>query len=710
MGKVFQWEEISPGDDPPFLSALEKEKRGVIPMKKFVFLVLLGWVMLFMATNLLAQQPPIIDRELFFGDPEIAEAQISPDGKWITFLKQYNGIMNIWIKEKDAPWEEARPITADTKRPVIAYFWSRDGRYVLYAQDKAGDENYRIYAVDPFASCDSVPPARDLTPFQNVLAIIIDVPRKTPQEIVIGLNQRDPALHDVYRLHIVTGELTLIRENRENIAGWMTDLEGNVRLALRQTEEGGIEILEVMGENLRSLYRVSSEEEAYPIRFTKDGRAFYLVSNQGERDKTELLLFDLTTGETELVDRDPQDQVDFGGALFSEVTDELLATFYVGDRVRVYPKERKFQEDYETLRKLLPDGEIGLMSATADGNMWMVSVSRDVDPGSVYLFDRTTKEIQFLYKSRPQLPTEYLSPMQPVHYRARDGMTIYGYLTVPKGLEPKNLPVVMWIHGGPWARDVWGYDAMVQFLANRGYAVFQPNFRGSAGYGKRYLNAGNKQWGTGAMQHDITDAVHFLIEEGIADPQRVAIAGGSYGGYATLAGLAFTPDLYACGFDIVGPSNLITLLQSIPPYWKPIQKIFEKRVGNLHDPEERKMLEAQSPLFSATNIKAPLFVVQGANDPRVKKQESDQIVTALRDLGREVEYMVAPDEGHGFLNELNRLAMVTAMEQFFAKHLKGRLQEDVREAIRKRLEEIMVDITTVWSPMSGGLERGRGEE
>ena len=666
-------------------------------MKYLIKIILLVYVML---NNLYSQQPPIIDRELFFGDPEISGAQISPDGKYLTFLKQFNKVRNIWIKKIDEPFENAKPITADTKRPVTNYFWSNDSKHVIYVQDKDGDENYRVYVVNPFESGDPVPPAKNLTPYENVRAIIIDVPKKTPNEIIIGLNNRDQSLHDVYRLNIVTGHMNLLYENNENIAGWSTDNEGNLRLAIRQTEDGGMEILKIeLDKKLTKIYEVGFEETASPIRFSSDGNSFYLMTNKGkQRDKIQLELFNLKTRKSKLIDKDPLDEVDLAGAIFSDLKNELLATYYIGEKLRIYPKEKKFKKDFETLVKQIPTGNIGFLSISEDENLWLVSVSSDVDPGSVYLFDRRIGKAQFVYKSRPNLPSEWLSEMKPVKYKARDGMTIYGYLTIPKGLEKKNLPVVLLIHGGPWARDIWGYNAIVQFLANRGYAVFQPNFRGSTGYGKKYLNAGNKQWGTGSMQHDITDAAYYLINEGIADPKRIAIAGGSYGGYATLAGLAFTPDLYACGFDIVGPSNIITLLNSIPPYWKPIQKIFTLRVGDKDNPEERKMLEAQSPLNSATNIKSPLFVVQGANDPRVKKAESDQIVAALRDLGRDVEYMLAPDEGHGFINEMNRLAMYTAMEKFFYKHLKGRVQEDVREEIQKKLNELTVDISKVESP------------
>lgn len=665
--------------------------------------------MILFSSLLFAQLPPIIDREIFFGDPEIAGAQLSPNGKFITFLKPFNGVRNIWIKERNQKFDEARPLTADTKRPIGNYFWSYDSKYILYVQDQGGNENFRVYAVDPTQKGDPVPHARDLTPLDNVRAMIIDLPKQRPDELMVGLNDRNPQLHDVYKLKISTGERTLIRKNEDNIAGWMTDLEGNLRIGIRQTEDGGSEILKLNGEKLESIYKVTSEETANPVRFTKDGKSFFLISNKGDNtDKAELLLFDINTGKTKFVEKDPMNEVDIASAVFSDKSNELIATVYIGAKRRVYPKTKEFENVYNSLKKLLPEGDINLTSSTEDENLWIVSVSRDVDPGSTYLYDKKAGSVELLYKSRPTLPTEYLAPMEPVSYKARDGMTIHGYLTLPKGIEQKNLPVVMFIHGGPWARDFWGYNPYAQFLANRGYAVFQPNFRGSTGYGKKYLNAGNKQWGTGYMQHDITDAVKYLIEKGIADPNRVAISGGSYGGYATLAGLAFTPDLYACGFSIVGPSNIITLLNSIPPYWAPIKKTFAIRVGDMDNAEELEMLKNQSPLNSADKITAPLYVVQGANDPRVKKAESDQIVVALRELKRDVEYMVAPDEGHGFAGLENRLAMVVAMERFLAKHLNGRVQEEVREAIKKKLNDITVDINTVTMPKK--VETGSAAE
>jgi dipeptidyl aminopeptidase/acylaminoacyl peptidase len=649
-----------------------------------------------------AQQPPLIDRELFFGDPLYSGAQISPNGKYISFRKQFNGIMNIWVKDINQKFDEAHPVTADSIRPVRGYFWSRDSKYILYVQDKGGDENFRVYAVDPNAAGDPVPSSRDLTPLDKVRAEIIDVPKNTPDEILIGLNDRNPQLHDVYRLNLITGERTLVRENTDNIAGWQTDLKGNLKLGVRIASDGGTEILKLLKDTVETIYKVNSQEAANPIRFTEEGNSFYMSTNKGtDLDKTELVLYDLKTGKTKLIDKDPLNEVDFAGALFSDVSNKLLATYYFGDKLRIYPKDEDFKEVYKKLRKSFPEGNLGVSSRTADEKIWVITISSDVDPGSVYLFNTETGDAELLYHSRPDLNSDYLSEMKPVTYQARDGLKIHGYLTMPKGLEPKNLPVVMFVHGGPWARDTWGYDAVAQFLANRGYAVFQPNFRGSTGYGKKYLNAGNKQWGRGAMQSDLTDGVKWLEREGIANPKKVVIAGGSYGGYATLAGLTFTPDLYTAGFDIVGPSNIITLLNSIPPYWTPIKKIFDIRVGDMNNPEDLEMMKEASPLNYAKDINAPLYVVQGANDPRVKKVESDQIVVALRDLHRPVEYMLAPDEGHGYAGLENRMAMFTAMEQFIGKYLGGRVQKEVKPATEERLEKITVDIDTLKLPAAG---------
>jgi len=657
-----------------------------------------GVVLIAMACSVIcaAQVPPLIDRELLFGDPEISGTQISPDGRFITFLKPYRGERNIWIKSRTESFAAARPITADTTRPVSSYFWSLDSKYVVYAQDKGGDENYRIYAVDPTLPGDPVPPARDLTPSGKIRATIVDVPRATPGEILVGLNDRRADLHDVYRLSLATGEKTLVWKNDQNVVGWVADTRGALRLGLRQTDGGGTEILRVEGDSLVALYAVSADEACSPLRFTPDGKKFYLITNKGaSTDKSRLELFVMSSGTTSVVEQDPENEVDILEALFSDATGELLATVYQGDRLRIYPRQERFARDWERLVKLLPPGEISFGSSTFDENVLLVGVSSDVDPGSLYLYDRAAGTVGLLYRSRPDLPSGDLVHSTPVRYAARDGMVIPSYLFLPRGVPDTNLPAVMLIHGGPWGRSTWGYDAEAQFLANRGYAVLIPNFRGSAGFGKKFLNAGNKQWGTGSMQHDITDGVHYLIGRRIADPRRVGIYGGSYGGYATLAGLAFTPRLYAAGVSYVGPSNIISLLSAIPPYWAPIRKMFDTRVGNIADPRDRAMLEAASPLNSAGSITAPLMVAQGANDPRVPRAESDRIVAALRDRGRPVEYLVAPDEGHGFAGRDNRMAFYTAMERFLARYLGGRYQESVTAEVQKRLTLLTVDPATV---------------
>ncbi|MCF7884853.1 MAG: S9 family peptidase [Candidatus Marinimicrobia bacterium] len=645
--------------------------------------------------------PPLIDRDLFFGDPKIAGAKISPDGKYISFLKPYKDVRNIYVKKRGEPFEEAKPVTADD-RPVSGYFWSQDSRYILYVQDKGGNENFHVYAVDPTAEPNSetgVPQAKDLTPLEAVRATIYSVPENTPDKIMIGLNQRDPSYHDVYEVSISTGKREQIFKNTQNISDYTFDLKGNLRLASRETEDGGTEILRNNDGKFERIYKCGFEERCYAYRFHKNNEKVYFVTNKGEKvDLTRLTLLDPETGETELVEYDPQNEVDFGGALFDDRTEELIATMYVGNRKRIYPKNEEFKDDVNFLKKKLPDGELSISSTSEDMQYYLVSVSRDIDPGSVYLYDRKQESVKLLYKSRPALESKNLAHMKALSYKARDGMEIPAYLTLPRGVRHKNLPVVMLIHGGPWSRDSWGYDPYAQFLANRGYAVFQPNFRGSSGFGKEFLNAGNKEWGTGYMQHDISDGVKYLIEAGYADPEKVAIFGGSYGGYATLAGLTFTPELYTAGISYVGPSNLLTLLNSLPPYWEPVKKMFYKRVGNPNTEEGKKQLKKQSPLFSADNIDDPLLVIQGANDPRVKKQESDQIVVAAREKGLDVAYLVAPNEGHGFRQLDNRLVVAAAMEKFLAKQLGGRYQEKVSDNIRQRWEELRVNVDSVEMP------------
>jgi dipeptidyl aminopeptidase/acylaminoacyl peptidase len=650
----------------------------------------------------LDQLPPLLDRELFFGDPEVSGPQLSPDGQWMTFLRPHLGVRNIWVKRASEPFEAARPITADTTRPVSGYFWSRDSRYVLYVQDRGGDENFHVYAVDPGGdmTAGGVPAARNLTPYDGARALIYGVPKATPDQIIVGLNDRDPQWHDVYRVNLDTGNRELIRENTEEIAGWTFDLNGRLRLASRTTGDGSTEVLRVDDDgSFSKVYECSVFETCGPVRFHRDHQRVYMVSNRGEdADLIRLVLFDPATGQERVIEQDPEGEVDFGGAEFSNATDELTATYYVGDRVRIYPKTEAASRTVTMLQDRFPGSQFSMGSATADDRLQLVRVYSDTDPGATYLLDHESGELQFVYRLRPDLPGEHLAEMRPIRYTARDGVVVPAYLTLPKGVTERHLAVIVVPHGGPWSRDTWGYDSFAQFLSNRGYAVLQPNFRGSTGYGKEFLNLGNAQWGTGTMQHDITDGVQYLIEQGIADPDRVGIMGGSYGGYATLAGLTYTPDVYAAGVSIVGPSNLLTLLNTIPPYWAAIRTIFNVRMGDPSVEADAARLREQSPFFHADRIRAPLLVVQGANDPRVKQSESDQIVVAARENDVQVEYMVAPDEGHGFAGLENRMAMMVAIERFFNVHLGGRAQDEVPADIQERLADLMVDVNTVVLP------------
>ncbi|MHB8799737.1 MAG: S9 family peptidase [Thermoanaerobaculia bacterium] len=641
--------------------------------------------------------PPLLDRELFFGNPEIAGAQLSPDGKWTAFMKPWKETRNVWVKKTGDPYDKARLVTAEPKRPVAGFFWSRDSKYILFVKDNDGDENYNVWAVDPAATAPAgkdAPLARNLSDAKGVRAQIYAVPKKDPDTVFIGLNDRDAAWHDVYKVKISTGERTLLKKNTEKISGWVFDLDGQLRLAARIAENGDTEVLRVDPEGFVKIYSCSVFESCGPVRFHKDGKRVYMESNKGAPDLAALLLFDPATGKEEPVETDPKGRVDFGNAIFSEATDELVATAYEDEKTRIYFRDEAFEADYRLLEKKLPGREVIPAGSTADDQLWMVTAYSDVDPGTRYLFDRKTKKLSVEYVSRERLPREHMAPMTPISYPSSDGLMIPAFLTVPKGVPAKGLPLVVFPHGGPWARDSWGFNNYAQWFANRGYAVLAPNFRGSTGYGKKFLNAGNKEWGL-KMQDDITWGVRHLVKEGIADPKKVAIMGGSYGGYATLAGLTFTPDVYAAGVSLVGPSNLLTLLETIPPYWEAIRIVFHERMGNPNTPEGKKLLEAASPLNSATRIVKPLLVIQGANDPRVKKAESDQIVIALRDRGFPVEYICAPDEGHGFARPVNNMAAMAASEAFLAKHLGGRVQEGGTPEVVARLKEITVDPKTV---------------
>jgi dipeptidyl aminopeptidase/acylaminoacyl peptidase len=647
-----------------------------------------------------SQSTPIIDREIFFGDPEISGGQLSPDGQYLSFIKPYMGERNIWVKKLNESFESAIPVTADTTRPISGYFWSRDSKYILYVQDKGGDENFHVYAVDPsegsWDGASTVPRARDITDFPDVRAAIYSVPKSKPGIMLVGMNDRDQAWHDLYEVNIASGERTLLYENTERITGWNFDWNDELKLASRSTEDGGTEILRVNSDGSFEVCLSCEIDESCGVSgFFPNNEDVYLISNKGaDVNFTSLFKFNPATESMTKIESDPKGEVDFGGLSLSEVTKKPIATIYVGDKRRLYFKDKEYEEDYNLLKKKFKGSEISMGSSTDDEQMFLIYVNDDTDPGAAYLFDRKTKDITFQYKPRPELPTEHLSEMTPVRYESYDGLEIPAYLTLPKGLKAKNLPAILVPHGGPWARDNWGYNSFAQFLANRGYAVLQMNFRGSTGYGKEFLYAGDGEWGR-KMQDDITAGVDYLVQKGIADPDRVGIMGGSYGGYAVLAGLTYTPDKYAAGIDIVGPSNLITLMESIPPYWESFRKYMYKRMADPNTEAGAKWMKERSPLNYADQIKVPLLVVQGANDPRVKKAEADQIVIAMRELNLPVEYLCAPDEGHGFRRPENNMAFLAAAEKFLAEHLGGRYQESMPENIANRLKEITVDINSV---------------
>lgn len=662
-------------------------------MKKifYVLLLLIGF------QSLQAQEAQLLDRKLFFGNPEITGGQLSPDGKWISFLKEYGGIMNIWVKKFDEPFEKAHPLT-DSKRPLNGYFWSEDGKYLLYVKDKNGDENINIFAVDPMAKAtNGVPESRNLTPLNEVAAQIYMVSRKNPDLLMIGLNNRDKAWHDLYSLKISTGELKKEFENKDRITGYDFDWDEKLRILNRTDDKGTTQFLYKDGEKLVPIYETLVTEEAYIPNWNENNSKFYLVTNKGDLDKSTLFLMDPKTKQTTKIENDPKGKVDFGGLSADRNTRKIIFTSYTGDKTEYYWKDKAWEANYKFLQSKFPGKQVNFSSSTKDYSKFLISVWGDNSVSESYFFDTKTKELIFQYTPRPELKKveNNLASMTPISYKSSDGLEIPAYLTLPVGSSGKNSPLVVLVHGGPKGpRDYWGYNSIVQFLANRGYAVLQPNFRASGGYGKKFQNAGDLQWGK-LMQDDITWGVKYLIDKGIADKNKVVIMGGSYGGYATLAGLAFTPDVYAAGVDIVGPSNLFTLLDSVPAYWESARASLYGMVGDPKTEEGKKLMREASPLFSVNKINKPLLIIQGANDPRVKQAEADQIVIALRDKGKKVNYILADDEGHGFRKPVNSMAMYAETEKFLSEVIGGRYQKDMPEDVAKRLREMTVDITKV---------------
>lgn len=668
-------------------------------MKKQLLLILVTGIMNTLIYGQNQTEVPVIDRSIFFGNPEISGGQLSPDGKFISFLKEFKGTMNIWVKKFDEPFANAKRLT-NLERPSAGYFWTYDGKYILYANDKGGNENFNIFAVSPSASIDAstgIPENRNLTPMDSVTAYIYMVSKKDPNKLMIGLNNRDQRWHDLYQLEINTGKLTLLNENKDRLSSWIFDWNENPRMAIRNPEDGSTELLSLDGGAPRKIYSVTALEGVNPLAFTKDNKSLYVITNKSQDvDLSKLILMDPATGAVKDVEKDPLNRVDLDNVWISDVTKDIINTSYYDDKERLYFRNKQYEADYNLVKSKFPGAEISIAGFTKDEQKWLFVVFGDTVVSTVYFFDRGTKKIIEQYTPRPALKKyeAYLSPIKPIRYKSSDGLEVPGYITIPKNSSGKNLPLLVFPHGGPWGRSYWGFNSYAQFFANRGFVVLDPNFRGSTGYGKKFLDAGNLQWGK-LMQDDITWGVKYLVQQGIVDPERVAIMGASYGGYATLAGLAFTPDVYAAGVDIVGPSNLFTLLSTIPPYWESFRKQFTLRMGDDATEEGKAILKAASPLFSADKIKTPLMIIQGANDPRVKQAESDQIVIAMRELGRDVQYLLASDEGHGFRKPVNSMAMLAASEKFLAKYLGTRYQESMPEDVAKRLQEITVDIKTV---------------
>jgi dipeptidyl aminopeptidase/acylaminoacyl peptidase len=667
---------------------------------KYHFITLFGFLALAIMMNLSSRaETPLLDRDLFFGNPQISDGKLSPEGKYISFMKPYDGIMNVWVKEFSEPFDQARPLT-DSTRPLYGYTWTEDGRYILFVKDSDGDENINLFAVDPTAppaEGKETPASRNLTPMKDVTARIMHASQNDPDLLWVGLNDRDKAWHDLYRLKISTGELTRLYENKDRITGYEFDWDDNLRLLSRTDPAGNTTLLRKDGDEVVPIYETSVTENAGVTGWDPKNENFYLITNKGDLDLMTLFVMNPETETLTLIESDPQQRVDFGGLRVDRNTREIISTSYTDDKTRYYWRDKVWEDNYKFLQQKFPGREIAFQNATNDYSKFLIAVYGDRYASEAWYFDAQTRELIHQYTPRPELKAveEYLAPMKPIRYPSSDGLEIPAYLTVPPDVEPKKLPVVVLVHGGPKGpRDTWGFDAEAQFLANRGYAVLQPNFRASGGYGKQFLNAGDLQWGK-RMQDDLTWGVTYLIEQGIADKERVAIMGGSYGGYATLAGLAFTPDLYACGVDIVGPSNILTLLDSIPPYWEAGRAFLYGMVGDPETEEGKRLIREASPLFSADKIAKPLLIVQGANDPRVKQAEADQIAIALREHGHEVSYLLADDEGHGFAKPTNRMAMYAEIERFLAEQLGGRFESKMSAEVAKRLEELRVDVSKV---------------
>ncbi len=622
-------------------------------------------------THLGTSSPTLIPREVLFGNPEKAQPRLSPDGRRLAYLAPVDGILNVWVGPVGSTVgsEDYRPVTQDRLRGIRIYFWAEDNEHIVYLQDVGGNEDWRIHATDPRTQ-----ETRDLTPFEGVQAQLLAKNHRFPDTLLVGLNKENPQVHDVYRLSISSGDLELVAKNPGNIASWVADRDFRVRGAAAATPEGGFDLLfrETEEADWHTIVSWGPEDalNSGPVSFSGDGERMYLLDSRGA-NAARLVTLDLESGTLEVLAGD--ERYDVGDVLIHPDAYEVQAVAIERARIDWTVLDESIRNDFEAIEKL-DRGDLAVTSRDRADENWLVAFTAD-DRGSYYYsYDRSGREGTYLFDARPELSSYALARMEPVSFTARDGLEIEGYLTLPSAdsLGSENLPMVLDVHGGPWARDGWGYNPEAQWLANRGYACLQVNYRGSTGYGKRFLNAGNKEWGA-AMHDDLVDAVGWAIEEGIADPKRVAIYGGSYGGYAALVGATFTPELFRCAVDVVGPSNLVTLIESIPPYWSTFLATFYERVGN--PKTETDFLESRSPLFFVDRIQIPILIAQGANDPRVKQAESEQIVAAMQEKGLDYEYLLFEDEGHGFARPENRLKFYAAAERFLAKHLGGRAED-----------------------------------
>ena len=612
----------------------------------------------------------LIPRSVLFGNPERTSPRISPDGTRLAWIAPRDGVLNVWVAPiggaDGADWTAAQAVTEDTDRGVRVFGWARDGRHVLYLQDVGGDENWRLYDVDLVSMA-----RRDLTPLEGIHANIIATSKRRPNEVLVGINADNPQLHDVYRLDLVTGDLVKEITN-PGYAGWVADEDLVVRCALEPLPDGAFNVLVRDSDpgDWRKLLTIPAEDATSSdvLSFSGDGDSLLMISADGS-NTGRLTRVDLSTGDAEVLAEDPS--ADVTGAVLHPDTRDPQIVAILKDRMTYVVLDPSVQDDLKAIQSLHPGDPVFAGRDDSD-ETWLVGFTNDTGPVPYFMYDRASRTGRFLFEHQPALSGYELAPMEPFSYQARDGLEIHGYVTFPPGLGRSGLPAVLNVHGGPQARDTWGYDAEAQWLANRGYLCIQLNYRGSTGYGKAFVTAGDREWG-GKMHEDLVDAVGYAVARGWADPSRVAIYGGSYGGYAALVGAAFTPGVFCCAVDIVGPSNLKTLLETIPPYWAPVIAQLYRRVGN---PEtDTDFLWSRSPLSRARDIRIPLLIAQGANDPRVKQAESEQIVAALQEAGIEHEYMLFPDEGHGFAKPENRIKFYTAAERFLARYLGGRYED-----------------------------------